>query len=148
VATRWRGADADQLAALYDDLLQHCLARRFALAAASARAASVRMFLWTHVPDDPLYAPYGAAHGAELPFLFDTFAEIGITPTAEERRLTARVQSAWVAFAADGEPRVDESIEWPVFDPSTLALLRLDEPPQPDRAFHDAACDFWDAFYP
>lgn len=44
--------------------------------------------------------PYGAAHGFELPYLFDT----GLPLTAAQRVLADRMAGYWTRFAAAGDP--------------------------------------------
>ncbi|HVF93817.1 MAG TPA: carboxylesterase family protein [Sphingomonas sp.] len=81
----------------------------------------------------------GAAHGMELPFVFDSLAtctgEEGICGTAPPQELATRVHRIWVDFARDG------SLPWAPFDRNTRIVYRVVggeaafEPPMPAAAF-------------
>ncbi len=81
----------------------------------------------------------GAAHGMELPFVFDSLAtctgEEGLCGTAPPQELATRVHRIWVDFARDGW------LPWEPFDRNTRIVYRLAageagfEPPMPAAAF-------------
>jgi len=81
----------------------------------------------------------GAAHGMELPFVFDTLATAtgnqglcGINPPQD---LATRIHALWVRYATDG------TLPWPEFDRETRQVHRLSadetisEPVMPAAAF-------------
>jgi len=115
---------------LVTDWFYRIPALRLAEAYASRRpgAAYVYEFAWQPPTFDGLL---GACHAAELPFVFDTLAEeglaglVGATPPAA---LASAMHSAWVAFAATGDPG------WPAYDPegtggAIRATMVFDVPP-------------------
>ena len=65
----------------------------------------------------------GAAHGMELPFVFDTLAVAtgpeGIVGSAPPQDLADRIHALWVRFATDG------SLPWPEFDADTRQVYQL-----------------------
>lgn len=69
---------------------------------------------------------YGAAHGMELPFVFDTAGKpelldfIGADPPS---RLADVTHAAWVAFARDGDPG------WPAWHPDRRPVMVFDTEP-------------------
>jgi para-nitrobenzyl esterase len=81
----------------------------------------------------------GAAHGMELPFVFDTLAVTtgpeGLTGTAPPQELAARIHALWVRFATDGY------LPWSAFDLITRQVYQLErgealsEPPMPAAPF-------------
>ena len=81
----------------------------------------------------------GAAHGMELPFVFDSLATTtgpeGLTGEAPPQELASRIHRIWVDFARDG------SVPWTPFDRDTRQVHRLadgvtaHEPPMPAAAF-------------
>ena len=81
----------------------------------------------------------GAAHGIELPFVFDTLASTtgprGLTGTDPPQDLADHVHGTWVRYATDGE------LPWAEFDSDTRAVYHLaartarHEPVMPAAAF-------------
>lgn len=81
----------------------------------------------------------GAAHGMEIPFVFDTLAnatgEQGLCGPNPPQELAARIHGLWVQYAKDG------SVPWPQFDRTTRQVHRLaadatiSEPAMPAAAF-------------
>jgi para-nitrobenzyl esterase len=69
----------------------------------------------------------GACHGLELPFVFGTVHNpvIALFSGGDERahRLADAMQSAWVAFAATGDPTCVEAGEWPRYTPDRRATM-------------------------
>lgn len=67
----------------------------------------------------------GACHGRELPFVFDAVGHVdtgafAVPDTEETRALAARMRTAWVAFARDGDPG------WPEYAAETPTTRRFD----------------------
>jgi para-nitrobenzyl esterase len=112
-------------------------AMRLASASSRCRPTFVYRFDW----ESPFMGgSLGACHGLELPFVFGTTANpiiglfSGSGPDAEE--LSATIQSAWVAFATDGEPGAG----WPRYDESSRSTavlggerLAISAPREPER---------------
>jgi para-nitrobenzyl esterase len=81
----------------------------------------------------------GAAHGMELPFVFDTLAcargREGLAGEAPPQELADRVHALWVRFATDG------TLPWAEFDAETRQVYQLargdavHEPVMPAAAF-------------
>lgn len=81
----------------------------------------------------------GAAHGMELPFVFDSLAITtgpeGLTGTAPPQDLATRIHALWVRFATDGY------LPWAAFDADTRQVYQLErgeavsEPPMPAAPF-------------
>ena len=65
----------------------------------------------------------GAAHGMELPFVFDTLptvtGEEGLVGTVPPQELATRIHNLWVRFAKGEAP------SWPAFDRHTRQVFRL-----------------------
>ncbi|HEX3789123.1 MAG TPA: carboxylesterase family protein [Pseudonocardiaceae bacterium] len=82
------------------------------VAEAHARAGG-RTWLYDFVWQSPIL---GAAHGVDVPFTFGNPSSryaarvLGTPPPADFEALSDRVRSAWIAFAATGDPG------WPRFD--------------------------------
>ena len=92
----------------------------------------------------------GSCHALELPFVFGTVRNPVIAAFSgggeEAERLSHRVQAAWVAFAATGDPSCEELGDWPAYEPSRRATMRLgplvevlEAPMEQERAWLAAA---------
>lgn len=81
----------------------------------------------------------GAAHGMELPFVFDTLATTstpeGMTGPNPPQDLADRIHAIWVRYATDG------TLPWPEFTRETRTVFQLaanhaiNEPPMPAAPF-------------
>jgi para-nitrobenzyl esterase len=96
------------------------------------------------------YTPPGfitvATHESELPYLFDLpNAPYHPAPSAGQQTLAASMQTAWVNFAATGNPAT-AALPWPPFGHSQQMLSLV--PPQPQAETDFATrhhCAFWAA---
>ncbi|MFF7651571.1 carboxylesterase/lipase family protein [Streptomyces sp. NPDC007983] len=71
-------------------------------------------------PTPPGFAP-GAAHAAELPYLWPGMAAKPLTP--EQRRLSRTMLRYWGAFVRDADPATDGQAAWPPYRGTTLMSL-------------------------
>ena len=89
----------------------------------------------------------GAYHGAELEFLFNTFANVtNYMPGPNDLSLSSLVQDYWSSFASTGNPNHNGDTNWPVYSSSTEDTLYLDYPaPSPAvvNGFDVTTCNFW-----
>lgn len=101
-----------------NDLVFRWPARQFA----SAHRGRTHMyeFDWQ---SDACAGRLGAAHGMELPFVFDTLATVtgerGLAGLNPPQALAERIHRLWVGFATDG------SLPWPEFDAGTRQVHQL-----------------------
>lgn len=104
-------------------------------------------FDWDDQPSQPIDWSFlmGAAHGLEIPFVFDTFEQSGFETAFTEDNLAARkelsnaMMSYWAAFAYTGDPgrgMNGELADWPsvadsnsklIFDANAIDLEALSE---------------------
>ena len=90
------------------------------------KGGSTWVYQFNRVRDNELANKYGAFHGAELPYVFDTHDEW--LPTNEtDRELTREIQSYWLSFAQTGNPNNDDAVLWPEYDSSDDSTLVLDD---------------------
>jgi para-nitrobenzyl esterase len=96
---------------------------------------------WRYAPIDPPVA----THLSELPYLFDLpDAPIQVPLNLDQEALAARMRTAWVNFAASGDPS-SAALPWPSFDVAHVMSL---VPPQPQVETDFASrhhCSFWAA---
>ncbi len=87
----------------------------------------VYMYLWDW---DSQIEGLGAAHAVELPFVFGNFDSVTAKRTAGEdlpKELSLKVQAAWAAFAASGNPTIEDEVEWPKFDAEGRKTMVIDD---------------------
>jgi len=84
------------------------------------------VYQFNRVRDNALAKKYGAFHGAELPYVFNTHDEW--LPTNEtDIKLTREIQSYWLSFAKTGNPNNNDAVLWPEYDSSDDSTLVLDD---------------------
>lgn len=71
---------------------------------------------------------WGAHHGLDVPFVFDN---VGLVPEKtghgeDAHLLAARMSSAWIAFARNGNPNIRELPRWPTYDLRRRATMIFD----------------------
>lgn len=73
---------------------------------------------------------FKAAHGAEIPFVFDNLDKApnwGVTRSESLQRLADKVSGAWADFARTGNPNHAGLPHWPAYDPGTRATMVLND---------------------
>jgi para-nitrobenzyl esterase len=117
---------------------------RLAEQKATRGTAPVFMYLFRWVT--PRLAKYGAYHGLEIPFVFDTLATVPHVAADEEAgALRDRMLASWVAFARTGQPACDRIPNWTPYTLQERATMEIDrswtlarDPLGPERAaWHD-----------
>jgi para-nitrobenzyl esterase len=91
----------------------------------------------------PVSFPYGAAHAAELQYLFELPQSVPLD--ASQRELSTDMVRYWTQFARSGEPNSVVTAFWSRYDPTVDGFQSL-VPPSPVAEFEFAAdhkCDFW-----
>lgn len=73
----------------------------------------------------------GAAHAMELPFVFNTLAEPGLSALTGDgptrQALADRMHAAWIAFARTGDPNTSALPAWPAYDVDRRATMLFDD---------------------
>ncbi len=73
---------------------------------------------------------FKAAHGAEIPFVFDNLDKApnwGVTRNERLQRLADKVSGAWAAFARTGNSNHAGVPHWPAYDPGSRATMILND---------------------
>ena len=93
----------------------------------------------------PLLPPPVATHASELQYLFDLPNAPHPAPlNPDQQTLAASMRTAWVNFAATGNPS-SAAVPWPAFNTGSAQMLSL-VPPQPQTETDFSArhhCAFW-----
>jgi para-nitrobenzyl esterase len=89
---------------------------------------SVYLYFFDHrppYPDLPRFADWGAAHAAEIPYVFGTLDPGPMKWTATDRTISDAVMTYWTNFAKTGNPSGEGMPEWPVFSESHPAAIHF-----------------------
>jgi para-nitrobenzyl esterase len=92
----------------------------------------------------PGLAPLGAAHAAELTYVFDSLREDQPPGAAAVSDL---MQGYWSRFAKTGNPNGGTAPTWPAFDPDRGTRLAINAEPSPIENFRSAECAMWKEYY-
>lgn len=87
--------------------------------------AYVYLFEWQSPVND---GSLGAAHGMELPFMFNNIA-LARTLTGggkDAYALADKISSAWISFVKTGDPNCKELPDWEAYNPETGATMVFD----------------------
>jgi para-nitrobenzyl esterase len=124
-----------------------CPARRLARAATAA-GSNVYLYVFAHVPEQPIQQNLGSFHSAELPYVFGADPGLAVTKD-DEKPLTSIMQGYWTRFAHAGDPNGSGAPGWPKYSQSGDQDLSLDLPsPAVETGHKNAKCDFWDSVSP
>jgi para-nitrobenzyl esterase len=95
-----------------------------------AKRASAYMYQFGYVPAAMrVRAPYGAGHGSEVSFVFNTLnARWGAPaePTPEEKELARIMNTYWTNFAKTGNPNGSGVPLWPKYDTQKEEIMDID----------------------
>ena len=83
------------------------------------------------------------AHGAELPYVFDTL-KTAFGPVEEvDRSLAGVMSAAWYRFAATGDPNGEGLPDWPRYERQSEVNLEFGATVQGNRGLHASQCEMW-----
>ncbi len=92
--------------------------------------SKVYVYYFSHrppYPDLPQFKSWGAAHGAEISYVFGNFTP-SMPPSAEDRSVSDTVSSYWVNFAKTGDPNAPGMPAWPAFSNAKPEAMNLNDP--------------------
>jgi para-nitrobenzyl esterase len=111
---------------LYQDIIYLTSARTLAADATRSGVPSY-LYRFSYVPEFGRSKMPGAAHGAEVPFVFNTISKVRMASllSVRDRQMARTVQGYWVAFAKTGDPNGGGRPKWPRYDPATDPWMEL-----------------------
>ena len=118
-----------------------CPARRVLKALSASQKEFVGRFFYTHTYTGGPVAQFGASHGFELLFIFDTLSAAEFTPTAAERNLVKTFEDVWSGFAKTGIPPPS----WKRYDGDKDNYVVFDTAMSEGDHLHAKQCDLWDS---
>ncbi|MBP9077242.1 MAG: carboxylesterase family protein [Haliscomenobacter sp.] len=122
--------------------------RRTAQCVSENQTLPVWRYLVSHAQAG-LLEKYGAYHGIELFYLFNTWEE---TPLAkgplfrdEDKAMQSHMLKYWTNFAKTGNPNGQGLVSWPEYHAPADCYLTISANPDGTRCgLRDAECDLWD----
>ncbi len=145
-APRASSTPRDRWVAFQSDRVFHVPAFRLARARAE-RGAPTWSYLFDWAPP-LLRGRVGSCHGLEIPFVFGTLRDpwlrttIGATRSA--RRLSHRMQRAWIEFARSGRPGQESLPDWPAVSAQRMPTLRLGARNEVRDGLFESEHGFWE----
>lgn len=114
------------------------------VAAQTSDGAPSYLYHFTYVTERRRGSATGAAHGSEIPYVFQTLDRLPLPArffSREDREFARMISSCWVSFAVSGEPRCVGVSDWPAYDDRDQLMLFA---PQTGVSTHPrrAAIDF------
>lgn len=120
--------------------------RRFARALAIGQSEPVWRYSFEHHFPGPVSA-YGAFHGAEIFYVFNSFERTpyGLLILEDDRTMLRLMRSQWAQFARTGDPALPDLPLWIPYHPSTDPYQILSPAPGTGSGLRSAHCDFLDS---
>ena len=98
------------------------------------------LYHFTRVPPALGTRGLGAAHGIEIPYVFDNLPRF---MRAEDRQLAATMSACWVQFAKTGDPNAPGLPAWPAYDEKD-SYLEFGDTIAVKSGLYTEACDLYD----
>ncbi len=87
---------------------------------------SLYLYLYDHVEPGPESARWGAFHGSEIPYVFDSLDAAPDRPFSRaDREVAHRMGGYWVNFVNSGNPNGPGLPHWPAFDAAAPAVMEI-----------------------
>jgi para-nitrobenzyl esterase len=144
--------DAAKAQAVFNDAFMGGPARWVAARASTGQPAWLYYFSYVLDVQKPFAA--GADHGAEIPYVFDSWDHLGALAaalggkaplTAGDKAVTRAVHGCWVAFARTGVPSCDGAPAWPAYTPANDTLMAFGRPIELKQHFRKVQLDALEA---
>lgn len=134
--------------ALTSDVKFVCGARKALRALHKGQSSPVFRYHFEHQLDNAVQLQkYGAWHGLDVLFVFDSLDVGGYPPSKNETALSGAFQGYWAGLAAKGDPNGDGAVAWPAYSDDD-PYLRLGTPVEAAAGLRTEQCDFWDLVFP
>jgi para-nitrobenzyl esterase len=108
--------------------------------------AKAYRYYFSRVPPRPESEKYGAYHAAEIVYAFNNLSKLPWTSQPADQALAEAMSSAWVRFAATGDPNGGQLPAWSAFEGAQEPCLEFGDSIRQCQGVLKAECDFFDAF--
>ncbi|MGB9067744.1 MAG: carboxylesterase/lipase family protein [Candidatus Acidiferrales bacterium] len=78
-------------------------------------------------PDAPNFKDWGAAHGAEISYVFGNFPQ-QMPASDADKKVSDEVSTYWTNFAKTGDPNGSGLPSWPAFTDENQQVMKLNDP--------------------
>ena len=93
---------------------------------ATRSPAALYPYLYDQVEPGPEAARWGAFHGSEIPYVFDSLDTAAHRPYRRlDREVAARMAGYWVNFVNIGNPNGPGLANWPAFNAAAPAVMEI-----------------------
>jgi para-nitrobenzyl esterase len=138
------GSPRQAFNAIFADKDYICSSRRVLRALSDSQTEFfVGQFFYTHAYSDGPLVKYGASHGFELLFIFDTLGAAQFSPTPGEAALVKTFQDTWAGFARTGTAPPS----WKRYDAHKENYVIFDTQMSEGDHLRMDQCDFWDTLF-
>src|ERR1700733_1472717 len=97
-------------------------------------------------PNAPNFKDWGAAHGAEISYVFGNFSQQ--MPASEaDKKVSDEVSTYWTNFAKTGDPNGGGLPSWPAFTNANQQVMKLNDPSQAVPVPHTDQLKVLDAYF-
>jgi para-nitrobenzyl esterase len=93
--------------------------------------------VWMYHFTKPVWGWMGAAHAAEIGYVFGNLEE----PKPDDAALSGTFMDYWVQFAKTGDPNIDGEPAWPAYTTTKDGHLVMDKTIKVDTGLRSDACD-------
>jgi para-nitrobenzyl esterase len=111
----------------------------------------VFVYYFDHRPPYPHIPPYqtwGAAHGAEMCYVFGHHDRPAMAWTSADEKLAEMISSFWVNFAKSGNPNGSGLPNWPAFTEGNPVVMRFSNQPQAASTYPNLQyLQLWEGYY-
>jgi len=111
-------------------------------ARATARVSDVHMYQFSRVGPRTRRLWNGAAHTADLPYMFDHVTAPSDDVESHDKAVSEAMVGAWVAFAKTGNPSGAGLPEWPSYRQPTYRYLNYSDSITVESGFRESQIDF------
>jgi para-nitrobenzyl esterase len=100
---------------------------RFTARSFFAKGAPAYLYLFSYVPSSMQgMMRYGAAHGSEIPYVFNNLrGRNGATAAPKDHEVAKMMNTYWANFAKTGDPNGPGLPKWPQYDTSKDEILEF-----------------------
>jgi para-nitrobenzyl esterase len=97
-------------------------------------------------PDQPSFKDWGAAHGAEISYVFGNFSP-QMPASDADKKVSDELSTYWTNFAKTGDPNGSGVPNWPTFTEADQQVMQLNDPSHPIPVPHADQLKVLDGYF-